>query len=218
MTEAILERGANPDIQNGDGQTALHTAIQLDPRSCRMVDILLQAGSSPSILDEDTKTVLHLTKCAHCAKGIITASSAEVSKDNTQKHALNIQDVMGHTPLMSLIAHPKGQETIDIGTLMIESEDGEVSINDKEFNNCLHLAAASGSQEIFTQIVMKVLNLGIAKSDKLIYSKNSSGDDIMKLSILARSRENVNILSEIANYRLEPEHLQLAKKKLGGKN
>lgn len=88
MTEELLTWGADPNIQNNDGATCLHTAIDLGSKGCWFVDLLLKFSVNPLIADSEMKTSLHLTKCNHCAKGIIEASNTNFL--NVHKHVLNV--------------------------------------------------------------------------------------------------------------------------------
>lgn len=65
---------------------------------------------------------------------------------------------------------------------------------------------------------MKVLNLGIVVSEKILYSTNAKNNDIMKLAIAGGSKECVNILTDIANYTIDKSHLVFAKKRAGQKS
>lgn len=76
MTEELLIWGADPNIQNNDGATCLHTAIDLGSKGWPFVDLLLQGfGVNPLLADSEMKTTLHLTRDTHCAQGIIEASN-----------------------------------------------------------------------------------------------------------------------------------------------
>ena len=69
-TEMLLEQGADPNIKNKDGQTALHFAICFGPQkpSRKMVKILLEAGADPNIGIWENETALMLASRCNDAK------------------------------------------------------------------------------------------------------------------------------------------------------
>ena len=60
MTKCLLEKGADPNVQNADLATPLHTALSATKVSTRIVEVLISHGASLRIKDGDSKTALHL--------------------------------------------------------------------------------------------------------------------------------------------------------------
>mmetsp|Transcript_10369 Transcript_10369/g.24009 ORF Transcript_10369/g.24009 Transcript_10369/m.24009 type:complete len:270 (+) Transcript_10369:2386-3195(+) len=60
--KVLLKYGANPDVQNHQGQTALHIAAgeNMGKASMEILEVLLQEGADSTIEDENKKTALEL--------------------------------------------------------------------------------------------------------------------------------------------------------------
>lgn len=57
--EYLIEKGANPNVQNTCGETALHHAVEL---SCyKMINLLLEMGANPNIQQQDGETAMHIS-------------------------------------------------------------------------------------------------------------------------------------------------------------
>ncbi|KAK4233254.1 ankyrin [Achaetomium macrosporum] len=57
--KALLEKGANPNIQNVEGRTPLHATFRFSSSSIEALRLLLDHGASPEIPDQDGATPLH---------------------------------------------------------------------------------------------------------------------------------------------------------------
>jgi uncharacterized protein len=60
VVRLLLEHGANPDLRNFDGITALHNAVFEE--QCDIVALLIQAGANPEIHDRLGNTALELAE------------------------------------------------------------------------------------------------------------------------------------------------------------
>jgi len=116
---------------------------------------------------------------------------------------------------MNLIWNDWGPETLDIATSMLECQYIDLSISGTDGNNCLHLAATCAKPKLFVLCIWKVVELGLVKSEKLLYQRNTEGNDLMTLCIEGRSKTCVSSLLEMANFWVEWEHVKFAKANLG---
>lgn len=57
MIRLLLDRGANPNIQNSDGKTALMFAVMNDSPQRKIIQLLLDRGADPDIADNEGKIV-----------------------------------------------------------------------------------------------------------------------------------------------------------------
>lgn len=91
ILELLLKAGANPNLQDSNGQTALHLALM--ENSTHKVELLLKAQANPSIADHRGNTALHFAA---------EKSSADVMKKLTSSAQLkiNLRNGRGYTALM----------------------------------------------------------------------------------------------------------------------
>lgn len=91
ILELLLKAGANPNLQNGLGQTPLHLALL--ENSTHKVDLLLKAQANPSIADRRGNTALHLAAENNTSGEIkILLASSQVKID--------LRNDRGYTALM----------------------------------------------------------------------------------------------------------------------
>lgn len=58
MSELLLEKGANPDLQNIYMDTALHHAV--DNGNHKIINLLLEKGADPNLVQQDGETPMHI--------------------------------------------------------------------------------------------------------------------------------------------------------------
>jgi len=65
LVEVLLSRGARPNCQNDEGETALHLACSHDGRCKKNVQLLLEHGADPNIANESGKLPIHFVTSAY---------------------------------------------------------------------------------------------------------------------------------------------------------
>lgn len=90
----ILSHGANPNIQNTSGNSALHIAVKVG--SLSKIKFLMDAGADPNILNYAGEAPLHL---AVTSPTIDSTKTTELLLEST-KVMINQRNRRGYTPLM----------------------------------------------------------------------------------------------------------------------
>lgn len=117
MVQHLLDKGANPNIADEDGHTALFNAVRSD--SLRTVKILCEAGINVNYADKNGFTVLH-----RCSKH----NSIEETKLLLKYDAnINAKDNFGRTPLH----HAAINGNVELAKLLIDN-GAKVSEKDKK--------------------------------------------------------------------------------------
>ena len=140
---SLEKRSAKPDIQDENGQTALHLALEY--RHLDVAKILVGGnGIALSIPDSRGCTPLHLAAASEqldLVKMLI----------NTNSVALNPKDNAGLTPLHAA-AYQGCTETVK---LLVEKPGVELNLQDKSGRTPLHTAAYRGHTETVKSLVEK---------------------------------------------------------------
>jgi ankyrin repeat protein len=99
-------------------------------------------------------------------------------------------------------------------------KDADFSIQNKIGNNALMIASQIGNSDILGMAIMKMLNdelnnklIGkhLLSSKAILKQTNKQGHDILMIAIIAKSKECIGILLDIANMEITKEHLSIAK-------
>lgn len=138
----LLCRGANVNLQDHSGQTALHCAAGYD--RVEIVDILLQHSADVTLRDSEGRTALHYA--AGCGKSEIVKSLLSSSEGQA---SIAIRDEDGQTALH--FAAKRGHKEVAemlLDALTDTSKKIHASISDKKGRMAIHFAAGFGSHEL----------------------------------------------------------------------
>ncbi|KAJ4362162.1 hypothetical protein N0V95_001510 [Ascochyta clinopodiicola] len=108
--EELLKRGANPNVQDSRGRTALHYLFHRAPRSPDTLRILLHYGASPELSDTDGETALHkaaltgtLSQLQLCLSHTSDAATAIQSCNSHAKSLLHYAAVGGKQDMVDFL-------------------------------------------------------------------------------------------------------------------
>ena len=162
---ALIEYGADVNIQDNNGQTPLYHAC--DKNNADLATLLLNHGANVDIKDHFGRTPLHRTCYDNNLR--ITAFLIEHGAD------VNIQNVRGGTPLYAACRH----NNAELVTLLLR-EDTQVNIRSNYGNAPLSLACFMNNHEI----IPLLLNAGAEVDLSLLkafvrYDERRQIDDII---------------------------------------
>ena len=146
----LLERGANPELPNSEGDTALlHAVRQNDPEA---VNTLLLRKVNIEATDRNGHTALHLAFNLGHLELVpqLVAAGADLEK----------RDDQGRTALMRAVMAKRQ----DLAQLMLDRPEkpAEIKATDHARENVLHLAAPLGDTEQDHALALFLLDRGVA--------------------------------------------------------
>ena len=112
---------------------------------------------------------------------------------------------------MDMIVNRKGQP-IEVAKLFASNQKINFEATDKEKDTVFHLAATFGQSQLFSEMLVCLLERGIGLSDRVLKMKNKNGDDPLALAIQAKSNTCISSLIKFANFKITNDHLFLSKK------
>jgi len=150
ILQMLLDKGANPDLQDKDRETALYLAAgQSDPE---IVKMLLDKGANLNLQNKSGKAALH-----HAAG----QPNPEIVKMLLEKGAnLNLQDIKGQTALhlAAMEDHP------GIVKMLLEA-GANPNLQNITGHTALHLATMSGSFKSVRMLLQKGANPDLQDDD-----------------------------------------------------
>lgn len=173
-TELLLKAGADPNIRNEMGHTALTRAV-IDARGFQdKIPTLLEYGASVSILDLEGNSplLLAIQNRSYFAENICVAGD---------KQLVNRPNKNGVTPLMAalLLDHS------DSNVKMLLDAGADVSASDKSGNTVLHHLANNENSEIALSFLDNLLQVAKKKID--LDKRNADG---MSAFLVAAARHH----------------------------
>ena len=151
---ALLEKGANPNVQNSNGESPLFYAVKSD--SPTTIQLLLNRGADKNMRDYLGNTTLH-------------ASVRWDSRDAAKKLisngvAINAQNISGKTPLHEAA---KAGRTVMVDLLL--SNGADINATDLTGKTVLIDAIQSGN----TELVKMLINRGASPHIQEMYGRNA---------------------------------------------
>ncbi|CAK8998212.1 Ankyrin-2 (ANK-2) (Ankyrin-B) (Brain ankyrin) (Non-erythroid ankyrin) [Durusdinium trenchii] len=165
VLKALLEQGADKDLKDDEGKTALYWAVQKD--SMQMVQALLATGAAKDIQTNLGHTALHrAAKKGHVeiVKELLAAGATKEIQDNNGKTAADLASDEDHLEVLELLEEPaavfsrwtvhkaaaKGR--VDVLKALLEKGDDKDLQND-EGQTALHIAANNGHVETVKELL-----------------------------------------------------------------
>lgn len=102
---SLLENGAFLNVQDGEGDTALHWVVR--EKTYTMLNYLLQKGCNPNIANEDGETPLHLAACLGddlSVDCLLKQGANALLLDNNRQSALDVAVESGEKKVVELLA------------------------------------------------------------------------------------------------------------------
>ncbi|KAF2968612.1 hypothetical protein GQX73_g4996 [Xylaria multiplex] len=152
MTSLLLDQGADPNIQDADGRTALGFAAFYGKENIAKL-LLTQDGVDPDILDFTGNTLLMLA--AGSSSGLQVARHKKKNKETVEllltqdKIDISAEDDDGHTALYH-IAQNKDQEMLQ---LFISQDAIGSSAEGSQGRTILSRAAESGNEQLVNMLL-----------------------------------------------------------------
>jgi E3 ubiquitin-protein ligase mind-bomb len=148
-----MDRGANPDEEDKDGDLAIHYATLGDEP--KVIELLVSYGVDLNTRNLRQQTPLHIA----VNKGYITIIQVLL---NHHCHP-SLQDTGGDTPLHDAI----GKKRDDITELLLEG-GADITVTNKNGFNCLHHASLRGNLgavRLIMQYMTPLCNINTPKDD-----------------------------------------------------
>ena len=184
----------------------------------------MKYGADSESKDNVGKTPLHYNHCITCLYIIIKEQNTRKDEEKDKMwNILDLQDNKGNTCLMQAILDLK-ETTAKLNLVKeIVKWNADFSIQNNKGKNALMLAAEHCNSDILGMIIMKMLNDELEnkvivrdklKSEAIMKLKNNQEEDVLTIAIMARSKEWISILIDIANFTIEKSHVKNAKEYL----
>lgn len=171
----LLEKGADPNLANDSGDTALMLAAGRN--NAEAASVLLAHKARVYIRNQQQKTALHIAARELHASIVsaILASQSEVGASSAGVDVRGVEvdarDDRGRTPLM-LAADNEGLVPDDVMKLLLE-KGADLNAQDGEGNTALMLAAHAGSMAGVDYLLSRGANVDV---------KNRAGETALKLA------------------------------------
>lgn len=183
VVELLIQLGADVNLQDPEGDTALHyAAFGNQPTTAAA---LLKGGADGNRLNKNKCSPLHVAVNKGFTDVVKTFLSCSCN--------VNAQDSYGDTVLHDAIA----KDFADIVELLINFRGIDLSIKNKRGFNCLHHASLKGNARAASLIIQKSPDLmGAVKDDgfSALHLASLNGHyDVVKCLVQARSLFDVNL-------------------------
>ncbi|XP_033741115.1 uncharacterized protein LOC117327960 [Pecten maximus] len=189
MVKLLLDHGAIVNIQDADGESALHYATQDDVKY-EVMEILLKAGAHVNCVNKWSRTALHYV----CYGGDLNKIELLLKIPKTR---VDIQDENGNTCLHALMTFDEGEIDDDEfwrrGLTMLIEAFVDVNITNKKGQTALHMAAEHDFQP--EAVLSNLLDIG---KDFKFELQDAEGKNFLHLYISGQS-ENTPFLCKLLN-------------------
>ena len=115
LTSILLEHGAQPDIQDSEGNTALITAFR--SKNLKSVNMLLIKGADMNLQNKEGKTLL-MVACTEeneqCVELLVDRGAESYLQDNEGLTALMLASKTGYVNIVRLLTSEENQTEVDL--------------------------------------------------------------------------------------------------------
>jgi len=184
IVKMLLEAGANPNLTDGYGKTALMWAAYWGRSRTSIVKMLLEAGAKPNLTDKDGKTALMLASEKGHTDIVKMLLNAEANP--------NLVDVDGKTALME--ASRNGHT--DIVEMLLAAEV-DPNLTDKDGRTALMWASRNGHRDIVEMLLAAEADPDLTDKDgrtALMWASEKGHTAIVE--ILLKAETNPNIMNK----------------------
>ncbi len=150
----LLEKGANPNMQNSNGETPLFNAVKSN--SASTIQLLLNRGADKNMRDFLGNTALHA-----CVRWDARDAAKKLISNGI---AINAQNISGKTPLHEAA---KAGRTVMVDLLLTNGAD--INATDSTGKTVLIDAIQSGN----TELVKMLINRGASPHIQEMYGRNA---------------------------------------------
>ena len=172
VLQTLIDNGANVNITNMDGETALLLACY--ERKVKLLDLLVSAGADPMIADDNGDTCLHHAVREHCSK-----EDLQVMINPTSD--VNVLNKKNRTALMMACLNGN----VDAANVLLTA-GAETNIADEFGDTCLHDAVWKGcSKEVLQAIIVHGTDVN---------AKNKKKCTALMMACLNRNVDAINAL------------------------
>ncbi len=152
--EFLLNKGANVDQKNRDGDTPLHLAVAFGHKD--LIQLLLSKGANIDERRKEGTTPLHIA----VDRDRTDIAELLISKGADMDAQISQGELKGQTPLY----RAAGKNFPDMVTLLL-SKGGNPNISNKDGDTPLHVAAAYGNKTVVELLLSKGANSSAKSSD-----------------------------------------------------
>jgi len=193
IVKFLLNNGANVNIQNKHGKTALHEAVFF--RKNKIIELLLENLADVNIKDNDGNTVLHIstkfkTIGIEIVNLILNKGSYINIKDNKGNTALHIAVIFNRTERIKLLLE-KGAD------VNIKNDEGKTALNmaiEKEDKKIAELFLDYAIIQKDTKLVKSLIENGVN-----INTTNTGSKEIKRILSIKINQRNLNIKKLLVN-------------------
>ncbi len=183
IVQLLLERGADPNLRDGDGDSPLHLAIL--NHHAQIIRQLLNQGADPNAINDDGNTPLLLASESgdrHIVRLLLDKGADPNLRDKSDNSVLHLAIGKGYEPVVAMLLNQEADPNAinDDGNtpLLLASESGYQHIVGLLLNKgadpnlgtdgCLplHLATKEGYKDIVGMLLDKGANPNLEDEDK----------------------------------------------------
>lgn len=183
MLNYLLSKGANINIINDVGDTALHTAAEVGNKS--IVQLLLQNGADVNFTNKSLETPLHLAatkKDAQIAQLLVDNGANVNAKNKSDFTALQLACFYGNKETMQVLtAHGADRSTLKLRSMAT-----------KQLEAALRMAAGHNNIDVAESLIDADVDLNASRA---IFDAIEN-KDLQMVNLLIRNKADVNITGE----------------------